>query len=206
VCVHVHSYVHVFRFLCARWRCMFHRRPRFPPPFPFPPLHFLVHPRGLSPLLLKPCLRRMIYVQVDPLPAVATTGTIVNGVPSLGVVLTSTDCSLAVEHVEVWCVVPSGGGAGFVWSVVVDGQSSAPSLQNTSYAPPIVAAIGVSGSGTFEDEPDAVPTSGGAIVTLSGSNFGGSRTGGVCGMESRRGPTHATPSGAVQTRGSVPSL
>ena len=105
-------------------------------------------------------------------------GTIVDGVQSLGLTIKTSACTMANEyHTEVWCIAPPGGGVGYTWSMVVFGQASLSSVQYTSYAPPVVDSIGVDGAGTFADEPGGVPTSGGAIVTLYGANFGGSVSG-----------------------------
>jgi hypothetical protein len=76
-------------------------------------------------------------------------------------------------HRVVWCVSPPGVGAGHVWTLSVAGQASNPSPTTTSYAPPAVVTVAVSGRGTFpNDDPGAVPCAGGAVVTLVGSNFG----------------------------------
>ena len=67
---------------------------------------------------------------------------------------------------------PSGVGVGYQWSLVVAGQTSAPSINTTSYAPPVVTSIVVSERGSNATDSLAVPTSGGATVTVSGQGFG----------------------------------
>ncbi len=76
-------------------------------------------------------------------------------------------------HTTVMCTAPAGVGVGYTWSLSVAGQTSAPSNQTTSYGPPSVTAVIVTGAGAVGvDEPGSVPTTGGATVTLIGSNFG----------------------------------
>ncbi len=106
-----------------------------------------------------------------PLPIVAT------GLPvgtAGGAALRTTACAVVgAGHTFVTCAVPAGVGAGYTWSLTVAGQSSSPSIQATSYGPASVTAVAVTGSGvTGGDEPGAVPTAGGATVTLLGVNFG----------------------------------
>jgi hypothetical protein len=69
-------------------------------------------------------------------------------------------------------VSPPGVGSGYAWSVVVAGQASEPSSSVTSYAPPSIVSVTVSGIGVLTDEPGAVPTAGGATVTVQGRNLG----------------------------------
>ncbi len=96
---------------------------------------------------------------------------------SPGSSVTTTRCVVAgSEHEEVHCISPPGVGANYVWTLRVGGQSSGPSTQRTSYAPPMVTALTTSGVGTLDLEPGAVPTSGGATVTLTGRNFGADPT------------------------------
>jgi hypothetical protein len=45
-------------------------------------------------------------------------------------------------------------------------------LQTTSYQPPTVTGLSVTGFGAFSDEPDGVPTAGGALVVVQGTGFG----------------------------------
>jgi hypothetical protein len=76
-------------------------------------------------------------------------------------------------HTSVRCVSPAGVGTQYFWSLSVAGQSSAPSSQFTSYGPPAVTQVTVDGPGIVDgDEAGAVPTAGGATVTLTGTNFG----------------------------------
>ena len=52
------------------------------------------------------------------------------------------------------------------------GQGSGVAAQTTSYAPPVVDSVVVSGLGVLADEAGFVPTPGGATVTVTGSGFG----------------------------------
>ncbi len=91
-----------------------------------------------------------------------------------GAVLRTSACSVVgAGHTRIHCSTPSGVGAGYTWTVTVAGQSSAPSVQTTSYAVPSLTAVSVASVGVVDaGEPFAMPTAGGAIVTLRGSNFG----------------------------------
>ncbi len=75
-------------------------------------------------------------------------------------------------HTRVWCVSPPGVGVGFYWTLTVAGQASGRSSSTTSYARPVVSTVTVTGNGTYPEDPGAVPTAGGATVTLTGANFG----------------------------------
>jgi hypothetical protein len=90
-----------------------------------------------------------------------------------GAVVSTTACVVSGGgHSEVRCISPQGTGAGFTWSLHVGGQASAPTSELTSYAAPVVVAVATSGLGTSLDDPGAVPTAGGATVTLYGLHFG----------------------------------
>jgi hypothetical protein len=63
---------------------------------------------------------------------------------------------------------------GYSWSLSVAGRSSPLSAQTTSYSPPSLSSVTVSGpSVEGGDEDGTVPTAGGATVTVTGANFGG---------------------------------
>lgn len=68
-------------------------------------------------------------------------------------------------HSRLSCTSPPGVSSNFAWTVTVCGQASAPSAQNTSYAPPTLS--GLSGPGAVD-----AATDGGQSVTLSGENVG----------------------------------
>jgi hypothetical protein len=103
-----------------------------------------------------------------PLP-IRATGT---ALATRAVVHTSECAVVGDGHTEVRCLTPPGVGVGYTWVLTVAGRSSAPSLQTTSYAPPVVTSVTVSGPGTSLGEPTRVPTQGGATVTVVGFNFG----------------------------------
>jgi hypothetical protein len=106
-----------------------------------------------------------------PLPIVAT-GQRAGG--PAGAFLRAGDCAVVgAGHTTVHCACPAGVGAGYSWTLSVAGRSSAPSAQTTSYGPPSLAAVAVSGPGSAGgDEAGAAPTAGGATVTVTGANFG----------------------------------
>ncbi len=83
-------------------------------------------------------------------------------------------CSIVGSgHTTVRCATPAGVGAGYTWTLSVAGQSSAPSTQTTSFGRPFVGAVTVTGLQIVDsDAVGAVPTAGGATVTLTGVNFG----------------------------------
>jgi hypothetical protein len=91
-----------------------------------------------------------------------------------GAVIRTSACSVVgAGHTRIHCSTPSGVGAGYTWTLSVAGQPSAPSVQTTSFAPPSLTAVTVAGIGAVDvGELGAVPTAGGATVTLEGSNFG----------------------------------
>jgi hypothetical protein len=76
-------------------------------------------------------------------------------------------------HVEVRCISSPGVGVNYTWSLSVAGQASLPlSTVTTSFGPPTVTALVLSGPGVLSAQPSAAPTAGGATVTLFGTNFG----------------------------------
>jgi hypothetical protein len=91
-----------------------------------------------------------------------------------GAVLRTSACAVVgAGHTTVHCVSPPGVGTGYSWSLSVAGQSSPFSSQTTSYGPPLLTAVAVSGPGISSgDEAGTVPTAGGATVTVTGTNFG----------------------------------
>jgi hypothetical protein len=91
-----------------------------------------------------------------------------------GGLVRSTACTVVgAGHTTAHCTSPPGTGTGYSWTLTVAGQQSVPSVQATSYGPPAVTAVTVSGLGSTEGGPLSVPTAGGATVTLLGTNFGG---------------------------------
>ena len=93
------------------------------------------------------------------------------------VTITTTDCVVTSNETRMACAVPEGVGFNFTWSVCVARQCSttphpAPKALQTSYGPPFVVTC------TAADDlaqPMAIAvtgTVGGAVITLSGANFG----------------------------------
>ena len=82
--------------------------------------------------------------------------------------VSTTDCTV-VSEVEMRCATPPGTGTGYRWSVTVAGQSSQVSVQSTSYGLPVVLNVT---SPVLVQGRYVVPTAGGAVVTVSGRNFG----------------------------------
>lgn len=80
---------------------------------------------------------------------------------------TATDCNVTVQSTRIVCSTVPGVGANHKWTVTVAGQTSAASVNTTSYAPPVVS--GFSGLTEFS-------TVGGTGVTITGSNFGAQGT------------------------------
>jgi hypothetical protein len=106
-----------------------------------------------------------------PLPVVATGRQ--TGVAGGDVVRTSVCSIVGAGHTTLHCVSPPGVGAGYSWSLSVAGRSSPLSAQTTSYGPPSLTAVAVSGAGIAGgDEAGTVPAAGGATVTVTGANFG----------------------------------
>lgn len=74
------------------------------------------------------------------------------------------DCTVTAAQTQMTCTTVPGSGAGLLWIVIVAGQSSAPSSQLMSYAPPSIS--GFSGPGVL------AATAGGEAVNITGLNFG----------------------------------
>lgn len=75
------------------------------------------------------------------------------------------------------CVSPPGVGLNHIWSLSAAGQAAAiadPSAVTTSYAPPVLTSLTLTGPGVLPSQPGTVPTGGGATITLFGANFGAS--------------------------------
>jgi hypothetical protein len=66
------------------------------------------------------------------------------------------------SHVQIVASAPPGEGAAAEVEVVAGGQSSPPAL--LSYLPPVISGI--------ITPPGGVPTAGGVLITIQGSNFG----------------------------------
>ena len=71
-------------------------------------------------------------------------------------------CNVTAAHVALRCLTPVGVGLGHRVSVVVADLVSDLSPVVVSYAPPLITRL----------SPSVVPTAGGTVVTISGSNFG----------------------------------
>ena len=84
--------------------------------------------------------------------------------------LTATGCTLtAGKNTEMTCTtapldVPVRG-SGLTWTVTVDTDTSSPSISTTSYLAPSITGVVVNGG-------VAMPTRGGASVTITGTNLG----------------------------------
>jgi hypothetical protein len=89
-------------------------------------------------------------------------------------VLRTAACTVVgAGHTAVHCISPPGVGTGYSWSLSVAGRSSPLSAQTTSYGPPTLGSVTVSGSSAEGgDEAGTVPTAGSATVTVTGANFG----------------------------------
>ena len=79
-------------------------------------------------------------------------------------------CWMTVPHKQIMCYNPAQVGTRYVWSVRVDGLSSNPSSQTTSYKPPVLSSAYVQGylAGAV------LTTMGGAVVVVAGDSFGAS--------------------------------
>ena len=84
---------------------------------------------------------------------------------SASVTLNTANCTVSnVNHTSLVCVVPPGQGAGLSLVMTVSGQSS--HSFPLSYGPP----------GIIQVNPALLPTAGGGLITLIGTNFGQSPT------------------------------
>jgi hypothetical protein len=77
-----------------------------------------------------------------------------------------TGCIMTVQHTQLLCNMARGAGAGLVWTVVVDGQSSSSPV--IAYGLPVIATVRDSNGLPIA----SASTSGNDLVTLTGSNFG----------------------------------
>jgi hypothetical protein len=76
---------------------------------------------------------------------------------------TASACEVTVDHTSIVCNLGVGSGANSAWLVYVAGQRSA--APSTSYGPPTISTVTVSGDGTMD-------TRGGTSFELQGNNFG----------------------------------
>ena len=76
--------------------------------------------------------------------------------------LTASGCSVTVPNTEITCTTVPGVGAGFVWTLTVNGESVVSPFP-TSYLPPAITAV---------SQDNSSPTAGGEAVTITGTNFG----------------------------------
>ena len=66
------------------------------------------------------------------------------------------------SHTEMYCWTIPGTGSSLRWTLTVGGQQGEPSLNTSSYAPPMISSI----------SPATYGTEGGVVVTLNGTDFG----------------------------------
>jgi hypothetical protein len=79
------------------------------------------------------------------------------------VVYSATFCAMTTPHTQLTCFSAPGVGASLAWTLMVGGQRSAAVSNATSYFPPSIVAL---------PDSDAMATSGGDRVTISGVNLG----------------------------------
>ena len=85
--------------------------------------------------------------------------------------VTSRNCVVIdVEQTQARYAFPEGVGTGYTWSLIVGGVAAVgPASQTTSYSPPVVTAVILSGAPAGADD---VPTAGGVTVVLMGTCLG----------------------------------
>ena len=76
---------------------------------------------------------------------------------------------VTADQTQAQCAMPEGGGTDYTWRLIVGGVAAVAPPLSTSYAPPTVSAVIVSGAAADADD---VPTEGGATIVLVGSCFG----------------------------------
>jgi hypothetical protein len=75
-------------------------------------------------------------------------------------------CAVLVPNTQIQCTSLPGIGAHLAWKVRVGGQLSALSVSQTSYTVPNITSLTIFGGAS------SMPTVGGTIVTVNGTNFG----------------------------------
>ena len=89
----------------------------------------------------------------------------------------ATNCSITVAHSEIQCVTAPGVGSALIWRATIGGQIATPcpgvnpeTSLTSSYASPELqnAVIGM----PPDAGSDGLPTEGGTVLMLCGSNFG----------------------------------
>ena len=101
----------------------------------------------------------------------AETPTVINATYTNGAfTLVASDCRVTVRNAEARCETVPGVGAGYVWTVIVDGGAGSPGgggagAVTLSFDAPVVSSF--SGPGAV-----SAATAGGDVVVLHGSNFG----------------------------------
>ena len=94
---------------------------------------------------------------------ISTTVVSATYIGAQGVTHTATPCSVQTST-QINCLSAVGIDVNHKWTVVVAGQSSAQSAVFTSYIAPAVTAVSTS--------PSLLVTNGGALLTITGTNFG----------------------------------
>jgi hypothetical protein len=92
--------------------------------------------------------------------------------PSVGTLVARNCAPYDDSHTQVRCTIPAGVGRDFRWSVTVAGVKSALSPVTTSFGPPVVTSHSLRVSSGSAAVLRSLPTPGGVVVTISGSNFG----------------------------------
>ena len=84
--------------------------------------------------------------------------------------ITSGACTVTnADQSLVQCAFPDGVGVGYTWRIIVGGVAALAPLLPTSFAPPSVSSVIVSGAPAGAND---VPTGGGATIVLMGTCFG----------------------------------
>ncbi len=103
--------------------------------------------------------------------------------PGAAATLQARTCApLDNSHTQVRCAVPSGVGQAFRWSITVGGATSGPSVVTTSFGPPRVSSFALRTTSGVGSGRASVPTMGGVLVTITGTNLGAD-VGQVCDLD-----------------------
>ena len=92
------------------------------------------------------------------------------------VIYAAYNCTIKVNHTQMWCRTAPGVGTVFKWTVEIGLQATRPVyyLQTTSYAPPVIT-----GDNTLSSSTAQPTTAGGTDLVLYGYNFGARLAGDV---------------------------
>ena len=102
----------------------------------------------------------------------------------MGTEYTAAGCVITVPSAEVMCRSAPGFGVDHTWRVTmvttvaaanttaVFDTASAPAVKRTGYLPPRVTAVVVQGAAAGDASANAMSTGGGAVLTVTGGNFG----------------------------------